>query len=187
MCIWDLQFFQSFPNCYFFCTFFLLGNFYSGDAPHANYGKHCLTHHFQHCAHCVYEIYSIFKVFEKAVCFPHFCFFRNLNSADSHHANYGKHRLNNHFPHCAHCGYDIYSICKVFEMAVCFAHFGLFEIWTALILTIPTIVNVFQFIISSIAHSVYMRLTVFSKFSKLLFLLHIFPFRKFLVRWYATC
>ena len=61
--------FQSFPNCYFFSTFFLLWNFYSGDAPHANYGKHCLTHHFQHCANCVYEIYSIFKVFEIAVYF----------------------------------------------------------------------------------------------------------------------
>ena len=75
VCIWDLQCFQSFPNCYFFCTFFLLRNFYSGDAPHANYGKHCLTHHFQHCAHCVYEIYSIFKVFEIAVCFAHFVVF----------------------------------------------------------------------------------------------------------------
>ena len=47
-------------------------------------------------------------------------------------------------------------------MAVCFAHFGLFEIGTALILTILAMVNVVQFIISNIALSVYMRFTVFS-------------------------
>ena len=75
MCIWDLQCFQSYPNCNLFCTFFLLRNFCSGDAPHGNDGKHCLTHHFQHCAHSVYEICSIFKVFEIAVCFAHFAFF----------------------------------------------------------------------------------------------------------------
>ena len=46
-------------------------------------------------------------------------------------------------------------------MAVCFAHFGLFEIWTALILTILAMVNVVQFIISNIAQSVYLILTVF--------------------------
>ena len=58
-------------------------------------------------------------------------------------------------------------------MAVCFAQFGIFENWTALILTILAMVNVVQFIISNIAHSVYMRFTVLSKFSKLLFVLHI--------------
>ena len=47
-------------------------------------------------------------------------------------------------------------------MAVCFAHIGLFEIWTALILTILAMVNFFQFIISNIAPSVYMGFTVFS-------------------------
>ena len=72
-------------------------------------------------------------------------------------------------------------------MAVCFAHFGLFEIWTALILNILAMVNVVQFIISNIAHSVYMRFTVFSKFSKLLFVLHILAYSKFLLRWGASC
>ena len=105
--------FQSFPNCYFFCTFFLLRNFYSGDAPHANYGKHCLTHHFQHCANCVYEIYIVLELF---------------------------------------------------EIPVCFAHFAFFEIWTPLILTMLAMVNVLQIIISNIAHSVYMRFTVFQSF-----------------------
>ena len=46
-------------------------------------------------------------------------------------------------------------------MAVCFAHFGLLEISTALILTILATVNVVQIIISDIAHSVYLRFTVF--------------------------
>ena len=72
-------------------------------------------------------------------------------------------------------------------MAVCFAHFGLFEIWTALFLTILALVNVVQFIISNIAHSVYMRFTVFKKFSKLLFVLHILAYSKFLLRWGASC
>ena len=111
VCIWDLQCFESFRNCFLFSTFRHIRNFYSGEAHHANYSKHCLTHHFQHCAHFLY---------------------------------------------------DIYSICKVFEMAVCFTHFALFEIWTALILTILAMVNVVQFIISNIAHSVYMRFTVHS-------------------------
>ena len=72
-------------------------------------------------------------------------------------------------------------------MAFCFAHIGLFEIWTALILPIPAMVNLVQIIISNIAHSVYMRFTVFSKFSKLLFVLHILAFSKFLLRWGASC
>ena len=72
-------------------------------------------------------------------------------------------------------------------MAVCFAHFGIFEIWTALILTILAMVNVVQLLISNITHSVYMRFTVFSKFSKLLFALHILAYSKFLLRWGASC
>ena len=58
-------------------------------------------------------------------------------------------------------------------MAVCFAHIGLFEIWTALILTMLAMMNLVQIIISDIAHSVYLRFTVFWNFSKLLFVLHI--------------
>ena len=136
LCIWDLQCFQSFRNCCLFCTFWLIRNFYSGEA---------------------------------------------------HHANYSKHSLNDHFQPCAHCVYDIYSICKVFEIAVCFAHIGLFEIWTALILTMLAMVNVVQIIISNIAHSVYMRFTVFSKFSKWLVFLHILANSKFLFRWCEWC
>ena len=72
-------------------------------------------------------------------------------------------------------------------MAVCFAHIGLFEIWTALILTMLAMVNVVQIIISDIAHSVYLRFTVFRNFSKLLFVLNILAHSKFLLRSWATC
>ena len=136
VCIWDLQCFETFRYCCLFCTFWHIRNFYCGEAHHANYTKHSLNLHFQHCAHCVY---------------------------------------------------DIYSICKVFEMAVCFAHIGLFEIWTALILTMLAMVNVVQFIISDIAHSVYLRFTVFWNFSKFLFVFHILAYSKFLLRWGASC
>ena len=169
-----LKAFETFRNCCLFCTFWLLRNFYCGDPHHANYGKHSLNHHLQHCAHSVYQIYSVFKLFEITVCFTHFGFYeistpvvrimltkakyfksslptlrtqcisdlqrfetfpncclfctfwllRNFYSCDAHHANYGKHSLNNHFQHCPHCVYEIYSVFKLFEINVCFAHFG---------------------------------------------------------------
>ena len=72
-------------------------------------------------------------------------------------------------------------------MAVCLAYIGLFEIWTALILTMLAMVNVVQIIIWDIAHSVYLRFTVFWNFSKLLFVLHILAYSKFLLRWGASC
>ena len=75
VCISDLQRFETFWNCCLFCTFGLLRNFYSGDAPNANYGKHTLNHDFQYSANCVYQIYSVLKHLEIAVCFAHFGFF----------------------------------------------------------------------------------------------------------------
>ena len=98
MCIWDLQCFQSYPNCNLFCIFFLLRNFYSGDAPLGNYGKHCLAHHFQHCAHCVDQIYSIFKVFEIAVCLEHFGFFWIFELRWFSPASYGLTLFKSSFP-----------------------------------------------------------------------------------------
>ena len=56
-------------------TFWIIRNFYSGDAHHANYGKHSLNHHCRYCANCVYQIYSVFKLFEIAICFAHFGFY----------------------------------------------------------------------------------------------------------------
>ena len=135
---------------------------------------------------CIWDL-QCFETFRNCCLFCTFWLIRNFYSGHEQHVTYGKHSLNDHYKYCAHCAYDIFSICKVFEMAVCFAHFGLFEIGTALILTILAMVNVVQFIISNIAQSVYMRFTVFSKFSKLLFVLHILAYSKFLLRSWATC
>ena len=41
--------FWNFSKWQFFFTSWLLRNFYYGDAHHANYGKHSLNNHFQHC------------------------------------------------------------------------------------------------------------------------------------------
>ena len=106
VCIWDLQCFQSFRNCCLFCTFWVIRNFYSGAAHHANYSKHSLNHHFQHCAHSVSQIYNILKLL---------------------------------------------------EIGVCFGHFAIFEISTPLMCIMLTMANVVQIIISSIAHTVYIR------------------------------
>ena len=66
----------------------------------------------------------------------------------------------------AHTVYMTFTVfAKFSKWLVCFAHIGLLEIWTALILTMLAIVNVLQIIISDIAHSVYLRLTVFWNFS----------------------
>ena len=73
-CKSDLQRFETFRNSSFFSTFWLLPNFYSCDAHHANYGKHSLNSHFQQCAHSGYEIYSVLKLFKIVVCFAHLAF-----------------------------------------------------------------------------------------------------------------
>ena len=142
VCIWDLQCFETFRNCCFFCTFWHIRNFYSGEAHHANYSKHSLNHHFQHCAQCVYETYRVFKVFQIAISFAHFFLLRNFYSGDAPHANYGKHCLTHHFQHCANCIYEIYSIFKVFEIAVYFAHIGLFEISTPVMSNMLNMANI---------------------------------------------
>ena len=181
LCIWHLQYFQSFRNGCLFCTYWLIRNLNCAHSHPASYGERCSNHHFRHCAQCVSEIYSVLKLFEIAVCFAHFGIFE-VSTAVRRIMLTIPNSLNHHFQHCAHCVYEIYSIFKVFEIAVCFAHFVVFEIWTPL-----AMVNVVQFIISNIAHIVYMRFTVFSKFSKLLFVLHILAYSKFLLRSWATC
>ena len=110
----------------------------------------------------------------------------NLNCTDSHHASYGERCSNHHSRHCAQCVSETYSVLKLFVIAVCFAHIGLFEIWTALTLTILAMVNVVQIIMSDFAYSVYLRLTVFWNFSKLQLVLHILAYSKFLLRWGAS-
>ena len=233
LCIWHLQYLESFRNGCLFCTYWLIRNLNCAHSHHASYGERCSNHHFQHWAQFVYEIYSVFKVLEIAVCFAHFGLFeistpvmrnmltianivlmiitnishtvyiydfkhftsfpnfslfytffilRNFYSAGAPHANYVKHSIIHHFQHCAHCVYEIYSIIEAFEIAGCFAHFVVFEIWTPL-----AMVNVVQIIISNIAHSVYLRFTMFWNFSKLLFVWHILAYSKFLLRWGASC
>ena len=54
--------FKLFGFCSLVWTFWLFRNFYSGDAHHANYGKHSLNHHFRHGANSVYQIYNVFKL-----------------------------------------------------------------------------------------------------------------------------
>ena len=115
--IW-FQWFETFRNCSLFCTFWLFRNFYSGDAHHANHGKHSLNHHFRRSAHSVYTIDSDFKLF---------------------------------------------------EIAVCFAHFDFFEISTPVMRIMLTMAKIVSIIISDVARTVYIRLTVISNFSKLQF------------------
>ena len=146
-----------------------------------------LNHHFLHCAHFLHEIYSVLKTFRNGCWFCTLWPIRNFYSGHEQHVKYGKHSLNHHFQHCAHCVYEIYIVFELLKIAVCFANFGFFKIWTPLILTMLTMVNIVQIIISVIAHSVYLRFTVFGNFSKLLFVLDILAYSKFLLRWCASC
>ena len=114
------------------------------------------------------RIYKRFETFRNCSLFCTFWLLQNFNSGDAHQANYAKHSLNHHFQYCAHCVYDTYSVLKLFEIAVCFAHFGFYEISTLVVRTKLTMVDIVQIIISNIAHIVYMIFTTFSNFSKLL-------------------
>ena len=111
-----------------------------------------------------------------------FCTFwllRNFYSGDAHRAHYAKPSLRHHFHHSAHCVYQIYRVLKLFEITVCFEHFGFYEISTPVARTRLTMPNIVLIIISDIAQTGYIRLTAFSIFSKLLFVLHILPLRNF--------
>ena len=71
---------------------------------------------------------------------------------------------------------------KLFEIPVCFAHFDFFEISTPVMRIMLTMANTVYIIIFDLTHTVCIRLKVFSNFSKLLFVLHILTFSKFLLR-----
>ena len=92
-------------------------------------------------AHNVDEIYSVFRPFDIAVLFYTFWLLRNFYSGDARHANYCKQNLHQPFQQSLICVYQIYSVLKLFEIAVCFPHFGFYEISTPVIRTIPIIVN----------------------------------------------
>ena len=107
LCRLDLQCFQTFRNCCLFCAFWLIRNIYSGDAHDASYCKNSLNYHFQYWTHSVYQNYSVLKFFRNSRFFSIFWLLRNFYSCDAHHANYGKHSLNNHFQQCPHFVYEI--------------------------------------------------------------------------------
>ena len=71
----------------------------------------------------------------------------------------------------------------LFENAVCFAHFGFYQISTAVMRTMLTMGNVVQIIISDIPQTVYIKFTMFWNFSNLQFVLHILAITKFILRW----
>ena len=112
---------------------------------------------------CIEDL-QCFEPFRNSCFFYTFWLFRNYNSGDAHHINYGKHSLNNHFRHSAHSVYKIYSVFKLFEFAVCFANFDFFEITTPVMRIMLTMANIVQIIISDMAHTVYINFTVFSNF-----------------------
>ena len=115
----------------------------------------------------------------------HIWLLRNFYCGDAHHANYGKHSFNHHFQDGAHSVYQIYSVFKLFETAVCFAHFCFYEISTLVMRIMLTMPNIVLIITCNNAHTVYIRFIAFSNFSKLQFVLHILAFTKFLLRWWG--
>ena len=71
---------------------------------------------------CIWHLQHL-QSFRNGSLFCTYWLIRNLNFAHSHQASYGERRSNNHFRHCAQCVSEIYSVLKLFEIAVCFAHF----------------------------------------------------------------
>ena len=134
-----------------------------------------------------YIRFTVIWNFRNSNLFCTFWFFRNFYSPDAHHANHGKQRVNHHFRHGADSVYKKYSDFKLFEITVCFTHFDFFETSTLVMRMMLTMANIVYIIISDIAHTVYIRFTLFSNLSKLQFVLHILTFSKFLLRWCASC
>ena len=130
LCIWHLQYFQSFRNGFLFCTFWHIRNMNCTDSHHANYSKHTLNHHFKHCAHCVYEICIIFKLFEIAVCFAHIAFFEiwtPLILTMLAMMNVVQIIISN-IAHSVYMSFTVFS--KVSKLLFLFARFGFYEIST---------------------------------------------------------
>ena len=90
----------------------------------------------------VYIRFIVISKFLKLHFVLHILLFRNFYSGDAHHANHGKQSLNHHFWHGAHSVYTICSDFKLFEIAVCFAHFDFFEISTPVMRIMLTMANI---------------------------------------------
>ena len=95
---------------------------------------------------------------------------------DADRANYDKQSLNNYFRNGAHCAHHILRVLKLFEMAVCFAHFRFFEICTAVMSTVLTIAKRVENIISDVVLTVYTTFKEFGNLPKCQFVLHILGF-----------
>ena len=92
-------------------------------------------------AHTVYIRFTVISNFSKLQFVLKILLLRYFYSPDAHHANHGKYSLNDHFWHGAHSVYKIYSDFKLFETALCSAHFDFFEIYTSVMRIILTMAN----------------------------------------------
>ena len=135
---------------------------------------------------CIGDL-QCFQTFRNCCLFCAFWLIRNIYSGDAHDANYCKASLNHHFQYWTHSVYQIYSVFKLFETAVFSAPLGFYEISTVVMHIMLTMANIVLIIISNIAPTVHIRFTAFWNLSKLLFVLHILAFTKFLLWWCVSC
>ena len=180
--MWDLQCFQTFRNCCLFCTFCCFRNLNS-----AGYGKRCSNHHFRHCAQFVSEIYSVFKVFEIAVCFAHFGIFEiwtPLNLTMLTMVNVVQIIFSN-IAHTVYTRFTLFSNFSKLRFVLHILAYSKFELrwispcllwWTLFKSSFPTLRTLCIW-----------DLQCFQTFLKLLFVLHILVYSKFLLRLWATC
>ena len=152
-CIWDLQCFKTFQNCSLFCTFGFLEISIVMMRIMLYMANIALIIIPTLRTQCISD-WKRFETFRNCSLFSTFLLLRNFYSGDAVHANHGKHSLNHHLQHCAHSVYQIYSVLKLFKIAVCFTHFGFYEISTPVMGPMETVVNIVQVIISDIGHTV---------------------------------
>ena len=136
-----LRIFKVFKIAVCFDTFCLLRNFYSGDAQHAKYGKQFKSSFPTLRTLSVWDL-QCFQTFRNGCLFCTLWLIRNFYSGHEQHVKYGKHSLNHHFQTCAHSVYQTYNILKLFEIAVCFGNFGIFEISTPVMRIMLSMANV---------------------------------------------
>ena len=174
----DLQCFETFRNCCLFCKFWLLRNFYCGDALHVNYGKHSFNHHFQHCAHSVYQIKSVLKLFEIAG-FSAPLGFYEISDVVMRIMLTMENIVLIIISNIAHTVYTRFKAFWNFSKLQFLLHILAFcEISTVVMRIMLTMANIVLIIISNIAHTVYIRFKAFWNFSKLHFLFTFWLLRK---------
>ena len=120
---------------------------------------------------------TVISNFSKLQFVLHILPLRNFYSPDAHHANHGKQRVNHHFRHGADSVYKKYSDFKLFETAVCSAHFDFFEISSS-VMRIIRLMRIMRIMRKQCIYD----LQRFEIFPKMQFVLHIFTFFKFLLR-----